>query len=127
MSLAPEPGLRLQDHGSHGQHRDHARPLGDRLSPKAVAPRTMRDPEIRLRRLLLRAIDAYDSQNGAGPTVFELADDLGIPPDFGHHDLVGRLQRELSLGYVSHYRSRFTLTPTGRNLIVSEARAPHDA
>jgi hypothetical protein len=72
--------------------------------------------ESRLSRLLLRAIDAYDSHNGKGPTVSELAADLGIPPDFGHHDLVGRLQRELSLGRLSHYGSRFRLTQAGRDL-----------
>lgn len=77
----------------------------------------------RLSRLLLRAIDAHDSHVGKGPTVPELAADLaanlGIPPDFGHRDLVGRLQRELSLGRVSYFCRRLRLTRAGRDFVDS--------
>jgi hypothetical protein len=73
--------------------------------------------ESRLESLLLRAIDSCKSRNGTGPTVLELAADLGITPDFGHTQLVERLRRELSAGYVSHYRGRFSLTAAGRELI----------
>lgn len=74
------------------------------------------------RPLLLHAIDAYVSRLGTGPTVRELAADLGIPEDFGHHQLVDRLQRELARGRVSLYRGRFTLTAVGR--LALEGRLP---
>jgi hypothetical protein len=70
--------------------------------------------ESRLETLLLRAIGSCESRNGKGPTVLELAADLGITPDFGHTQLVELLRHELSAGCVSHYRSRFSLTAAGR-------------
>ena len=79
--------------------------------------------ESRLSRILLRAIDAYDADDRQGPTVPELAADLGITPEFGHHDLVVRLRRELSLGRISHQRGRFGLTRAGRDFV--EQAGPH--
>jgi hypothetical protein len=102
MSVATESGKRVLDPGSPGQEPENAK-------------------EALLSRLLLRAIDAHRSDHREGPTVPELAADLGITPDFGHNDLVARLQRELSLGNVSHYRSRYKLTRAGRALAESEA------
>lgn len=73
--------------------------------------------ESRLGTLLLRTTDSYESLHATAPTVVELAADLGIPPDFGHSRLVGRLQREVSAGFVSHYRGRICLTAAGREMI----------
>lgn len=74
--------------------------------------------------LLLRAVDAYESRHGTGPTVPELAADLGIPLDFGHHHLVTRLRQELARERLAHYRRRFTLTAAGRlALDADEAQA----
>jgi hypothetical protein len=73
--------------------------------------------EPRLETSLLRAIDSCESRDGTGPTVRELAADLGVTPDFGHSQLVERLRRELSAGCVSHYRGRFSLTAAGREMI----------
>jgi hypothetical protein len=73
--------------------------------------------ESRLGTLLLRAIDSYESRHGTAPTVVELAADLGIPPDFGHSQLVGRLRHEVSAGFVSHYRGRISLTAAGQELV----------
>jgi hypothetical protein len=77
--------------------------------------------EAQLSRHLLRAIDAYHSHHWEGPTVPELAADLGIAPDFGHDDLAVRLERELSRGRVSNRGSRYRLTRAGRALAESEA------
>jgi len=77
--------------------------------------------ESRLETLLLRAIDSYESRHGTGPTVIELAADLGITPDFGHHHLVGRLRRQHAAGFVSHYRRRLTLTTAGRAMIKGDS------
>ena len=66
-----------------------------------------------VRRFLLHAVDAYGSRNGTGPTVRELAADLGLPADFGHKHLVDHLQREVALDHLAHYRGRFTVTTTG--------------
>lgn len=74
----------------------------------------------RLGVLLLYAIDAYESQNENGPTVPELAADLGITRDFGHSHLVAHLQREQSLGHVSHYGGRFKLTRAERSVVEYE-------
>lgn len=72
--------------------------------------------------LLLRAVDAFASRRGTGPTVRELAADLGIPDDFGHDNLVQRLQAELARENVALYRGRFTLTAVGRlSLTAAEA------
>lgn len=46
--------------------------------------------ESRSETLLPRAVDSYESRHGTGPTVVELAADLGTPPDFGHSHLVER-------------------------------------
>lgn len=67
--------------------------------------------------LLLRAIDSYESRHGKGPTVRELAADLGIPPDFEHGHLVERLRREVSACFVTHYRGRISLTAAGQELV----------
>ena len=76
-------------------------------------------------RLLLCTVAAYESRQGTGPTVRELAADLGIPADFGHEHLVERLQREVAEERVSHRRGRFTLTTIGRlALDADEARRP---
>lgn len=101
MSTATEPAPHLLDSGSPGGGTADAR-------------------EARLRIILLRAIDAYSSQHWEGPTVPELAADLGITPDFGHTYLVVRLRRELSLGHISHRGNRFRLTPAGRVLAESD-------
>lgn len=71
--------------------------------------------------LLLRAVDAYVSSHGTGPTVLELAEDLGIPADFGHDHLVERLQHELARERLAHYRRRFTLTAAGRLALDADA------
>ncbi len=82
----------------------------------AVGTQGTQDPaDLRLRRLLLLAIDTHNSQYGTGPTVPELAADLGIRPDFGHRDLVARLRHELSFGHVVYFSSRFRLTLAGRD------------
>jgi hypothetical protein len=73
--------------------------------------------ESRRETLLLRAIDSYESRHGTDPTVRELAADLGIPPDFGHSQLVERLRREVSAGFVSHYRGRISLTAAGQETV----------
>jgi hypothetical protein len=80
--------------------------------------------ESRLETLLLRAIDSYESRHGTDPTVLELAADLGIPPDFGHSQLGGRLGHEVSAGFVSHYRGRFSLTAAGREVVEGDISPP---
>jgi hypothetical protein len=78
-----------------------------------------------VRRFLLREIEGYERRHGTGPTVRELAADLGLPADFGHRHLVEHLKREVVLERVSHYRGRFTLTTAGRlELDAEEARRP---
>jgi hypothetical protein len=79
--------------------------------------------ESRLETLLLRAIDSYESRHRTGPTVRELAADLGIPPDFGHSQLVERLRFEVSAGFVSHYRGRISLTAAGCEMVERDTRA----
>lgn len=64
--------------------------------------------------LLLHAVGAYEAHHGSGPKVSELATDLGIPADFGHHHLVERLRHELTHERLAHFRGRFTLTAAGR-------------
>jgi hypothetical protein len=73
--------------------------------------------ESRLQTLLLGAIDSYGARHGTDPTVVELAADLGIPPDFGHSHLVGRLRHQVSAGFVSHYQGRISLTAAGREMM----------
>jgi hypothetical protein len=76
-----------------------------------------------VRRFLLHAVDSYETRNEAGPTVSELAADLGLPADFGHKHLVDHLRSEAALEHLANYRGRFTLTPAGRlALDVDEAR-----
>ena len=77
--------------------------------------------------LLLRAVDAYESRHGRGPTVPELAADLGIPADFGHSHLVTRLGAALEREHLGHYRRRFTLTAPGRLALAAEAPGPGPA
>jgi hypothetical protein len=79
--------------------------------------------ESRLETLLLRAIDSYESRYKRGPTVVELTADLGIPPDFGHSQLVGRLRHEVSAGFLSHYRGRIGLTAAGREMVEGDTTA----
>lgn len=75
--------------------------------------------------LLLRAVEAYESSHGTGPTVRELAEDLGIPVDFGYDQLVDRLQHELARERLAHYRRRFTLTAAGRLALDAAAEPAH--
>jgi hypothetical protein len=85
---------------------------------------------MRLETLLLRAIDSYESRHGTDPTVRELAADLGIPPDFGHSQLVGRLRHEVSAGFVSHHRGRISRTAAGHEKVEGDTTAsqsPHHA
>jgi hypothetical protein len=79
--------------------------------------------ESRRETLLLRAIDSCKARHGTDPTVRELAADLGIPPDFGHSQLVDRLLHEVSAGFVSHYRGRISLTAIGREKVEGETTA----
>ncbi len=85
-----------------------------------------------VRRFLLHAIDAYESRHEMGPTVGELAADLGLPDDFGHKHLVDHLRDEVALDHASYYRGRFAVTTAGRRALdAAEARRParseHDA
>lgn len=124
----PYPGLSGRQHGRQKRKLAIAQQL-ERLTlsgstagaDRAAAIQEARDR--RLRSLLLLAIDTYDSHNGKGPTVPELAADLGSTHDFGHSGLVARLQRELSLGHVSYFRSRFRLTRPGRSF--ADSATPH--
>jgi hypothetical protein len=62
--------------------------------------------------------------------VRELAADLGIPPDFGHSQLVGRLRHEVSAGFVSHHRGRISRTAAGHEKVEGDTTAsqsPHHA
>lgn len=110
--------------------RPLARVLARRPPPfqwsRAASMRLVEDAiESRLGTLLLRAIDSYESRHGTDPTVVELGVDLGIPPDFGRSQLVGRLRREVSAGFVSHYRGRNSLTAAGREMVAGNATASH--
>lgn len=75
-----------------------------------------------VRRFLLHAVDSYETRNETGPTVSELAADLGLPPDFGHKHLVDHLRSEAALEHLANCRGRFTLTPAGRLALDDEAR-----
>ncbi len=79
-----------------------------------------------VRRFLLRAVGAYESREGKGPTVCELAADLGLPDDFGHEHLVDHLQQGVVVGRVAHDHGRFTLTSAGR-LALAGDEAPRPA
>ena len=71
--------------------------------------------------VILRALETYESEHGSAPTAAELAADLGIPPEFGHHHLVERLQRQVVLGRVTNYGLRYQLTAAGREALAWEA------
>lgn len=77
-----------------------------------------------LSRCLLLALEAYGAEHAAGPTVSELAGDLGITPGFGHKHLVELLQREVALGRVSDHGTRFQLTAAGRAALHDAVQAP---
>lgn len=75
-----------------------------------------------VRLFLLQAIGAYERAHGVGPTVGELAVDLGLPDDFGLGHLLEHLRSEVERKRVVRYRNRFALTPSGR--LALEARGP---
>lgn len=64
--------------------------------------------------LVLRSIAAHESKGRNGPTLDDVAADLGIPPVFGYDRLNERLQRQVVLGRVSSDGEHFRLTATGR-------------
>lgn len=72
---------------------------------------------------LLRAIEAYESEHGGWPTVPELAEDFGIPPEFGHRHLITRIKREVTLGRLAHDDGRVELTEAGRAALAREVAA----
>lgn len=74
-----------------------------------------------LSRHLLRAIEAYESEYACWPTVPELAEDLGIPPEFGHHHLIHRIKLQVTLGRLSHYGGRVQLTEAGLSALADDA------
>jgi hypothetical protein len=121
MAVLP-PGLHSRGHTQKGARMPAAAESVQHVLDSAAPGRANADArETRLSILLLRAIDAYDSRHREGPTVPELAADLGITPDFGHHDLVTRLKSELSLGHISHHSGRVRLTRAGRVLAGTSA------
>lgn len=73
-----------------------------------------------VRQFLLRAVGGYESREGKGPTVRELAADLGLPDDFGHKHLVDHLQQGVAVGQVAHAHGRFTLTSAGRLALAAD-------
>ncbi len=77
-----------------------------------------------LSRVLLLSIHGYETKHGSGPTPPELAADLGIPEDFGHHHLVERLKRQVALGRITHHGGHFHLTEAGRNALGEEPASP---
>lgn len=77
-----------------------------------------------LGRYLLRALEAYESEHASGPTVAELADEIGIPPDLGHHYLFARLQRQITLGRISYFGRRLQLTEAGRDALLFDEWGP---
>ena len=62
---------------------------------------------------LLWTIESHQGRHGCAPTVEELAEAAGIPAEFSDQ-LVKRLRRELSAGYVSYAGGRYGLTSAGR-------------
>jgi hypothetical protein len=74
-----------------------------------------------LSRYLLRAIEAHESENACWPTVPELAEDLGVPPEFGHHHLIKRIKRQIMLGRLSQDGGRVQLTQAGRAALARDA------
>lgn len=51
----------------------------------------------------------------------ELAEDVGVPPEFGHHHLRERIERQVTLGRLSHQGGRVQLTETGRAALGQDA------
>jgi hypothetical protein len=74
-----------------------------------------------LSQLVLRSIDAHESARAEGPTVDELAAELGIPPVFGHQRLSERLHRQVVLGRVYSDGEHFRLTAAGRLTVSAPA------
>jgi hypothetical protein len=66
---------------------------------------------------ILDALEVFQSEHARGPTVSELATNLGIPFGRGRNRLAERVQRQIVLGRVSQCRGRFTLTSAGRRAI----------
>jgi hypothetical protein len=64
--------------------------------------------------VVLRSIEAHESTRPEGPTMDELAADLGIPAAFGRRRLGERLHRQVVLGRVHSDGERFRLTAAGR-------------
>jgi hypothetical protein len=79
-----------------------------------------------LSRYLLRAIEAHESECACWPSVPELAEDIGVPPEFGHHHLIKRIERQVTLGRLSHHGGRLQLTEMGRAALAQDA-ATHGA
>jgi hypothetical protein len=73
-----------------------------------------------LSRVLLHEIEAYESAHTSGPTVREVAADLGVPP-VAHHELVERLERQIVLGHIALSGRRFQLTTAGRKALAHDA------
>jgi hypothetical protein len=76
-----------------------------------------------LSRVLLLSVESYETKHGSGPTGPELAADLRIPEDYGHHRLVERLKRQIALGRVTHDAGRFRFTEAGRAAVADKAAA----
>ena len=72
-------------------------------------------------RYLLRAIEAHESEYACWPSVPELAEDIGVPPEFGHQHLVERIERQVALGRLSHQGGRLRLTEAGRAALARDA------
>jgi hypothetical protein len=67
-----------------------------------------------LSELVLRTIYARELSGANGPTVEDVAADLGIPTAFGHQRLSERLQRQVALGRVYSDGAQLRLTQAGR-------------
>jgi len=62
---------------------------------------------------LLSSLESYERGHGSGPTVEQLGDVIGLPPEYRH--VLGKmLRRELSLGRVSYLGGRYRLTAVAR-------------
>lgn len=72
-------------------------------------------------RYLLRAIEAHESEYACWPSVPELAEELGVPPEFGHHHLIKRIERQVTLGRLSQQGGRLRLTEAGRAALARDA------
>ena len=76
-----------------------------------------------LSRYLLRTIEAYQVAHACWPTVPELAEDFGIPSEFGYQHLITRIKRQVALGRLHVYGGRVQLTEAGRAALAREAAA----